>query len=497
MQVTTEQIDPCKVAVTVTVEPEKVRAAEEKAFLAIAKNIQIPGFRKGKVPPQMARPYVDTDRVKQRAADALLGPAYAEALQESGVEPFGNLRPDVELIEMNDDGPLIFKALVPTRPLVTLGLFKGLTVERRLLQVTDADVDEQIDNVRNRGAEYPDAGDRSVQMGDVLLADVATILEGNESGEGGESRPAFVEVGRNIPDFDNAMVGMTKGETKTIEATYPDDFPDENYRGKKATFIVTVNEIRDKVLPELNDEFAAKIHPTAKTVEELKAAIRENLQQQAVQMADNDVEFRLVGQIVDSSQINFPDVLLRAEMQEDINNLQERLKRDKLTIEQFIEQTGRTAQQIEQEIATAADRRIRNSLILSEVARAENITVEEEDVDRIITERAASMNATPAALRAMAEKNNQLNQLRDQALTGKILQFIKDSATINERTVTRAEIQAEQAAAQAAAGTMISEEDIEPTPLGLESARPKRRGKKAEAEPVEETPATDATPTEE
>lgn len=492
MQVTTEQIDPCKIALTVTIEPEKVKVAEEKAFLAIAKNIQIPGFRKGKVPPQMARPYVDADRVKQRAADALLGPAYAEALAETGVEPFGNLRPDVELVEMNADGPLIFKAMVPTRPLVTLGLYKGLTAERRLLQVSDEDVIEQIENIRNRGAEYPDAGDRPVQMGDALLADVATVLEGDDSGEGGESKPAFIEVGRNIPDFDNGMVGMTKGETKTIEAVYPGDFPDENLRGKNATFVVTVNELRDKVLPELNDEFAAKIHPTAKTVDELKAAIRENLEQQAVQMADNDVEFRLVGRIVDSSQINFPDVLLRAEMQEDIRNLQERLKRDNLTIERFIAQTGRTAQSIEQEIAVAADRRIRNSLILSEVARAEGITVEDEDIDRIITERATAMNATPAAVRAMAEKNEQMNQLRDQALTGKILQFIKDSATVTERSVTSAEIQAEQIAAQAAAGTMISDEVTgEVSPLGVESARPVRRVKKADAEPETEATASE------
>ena len=480
MQVTTEQVDPCKVALTVTVEPDKVEAAKEKAFLAIAKNIQIPGFRKGKVPPQMARPYVDWDRVKQRAAEALLGPAYAEALEETKVEPFGGLRPDVELVEMNDDGPLIFKALVPTRPIVTLGPYKNLTVERRMLEVTDADLDEQIDTLRNRQAEYPDAGDRAVEMGDVLLADVASVIEGNESGEGGESRPAFVEVGRNIPDFDNNLVGMTKGETKSIEANYPDDFPDENLRGKKAHFVVTVNEVRDKVLPELNDEFVAKIHPTAKTVDELREALRENLQQQATEMADNDVEFRLVGHIVNNSQIAFPDVLLRAEMQEDVNNLQERLKRDNVTIEQFLAQSGRTALDVEQEIAAAADRRIRNSLILSEVARAEGITAEDEDVDRVIAERAVQMKSTPAAVRAMAEKNNQINQLRDQALTEKILNFLKASATIDERSVTRAEIQAEQAAAQA--GAMISEEAGESTPLGVESALPKRRARKADAE---------------
>jgi trigger factor len=485
VQVTTEQIDPCKIALTISVEPEKVQAAREKAFQQFARNIQLPGFRKGKVPPQMARTYVDQDRVKQRAAEMLVGPAYAEAVEETKVEPFGGIQPEMELVEMNDDGPLVFKAFVPLRPVVTLGPYKGLTLERRKLEVTDADVERQIEEIRSRQAEYPQITDRSVERGDVILADVLAVIEGQETPENAEPRSTVVEVGRNIEDFDNGLVGMNIGETKTIEALYPADFPDENLRDKRATFTVTLNEIRARILPEMSDEFVQKVHPTAKTPDELRIAVRESLEKAAEEMADNDLEFRLVGQIVDSSQISFPDGLLRAEMQEDIRQLQERLKRDNVTIEQYIENTGRTAEQIEAEMSAAADRRIRNSLILSEVARTEEIGVEDADIDRVIAERAERARVSPAAVRAYAEKNDQMGSLRDQALTEKILTFLKNASHITERIVTGDELRAEAAAEEAVA---------EPAaPLAVETARPKRRAKKAsEAGEAEEATASAA-----
>jgi trigger factor len=475
VQVTTEQIDPCKIALTISVEPEKVVAAKEKAFQQFARNIQLPGFRKGKVPPQMARTYVDPDRVKQRAAEMLVGPAYAEAVEETKVEPFGGIQPDVELVEMNDGGPLVFKAFVPLRPVVTLGPYKGLSLERRRLEVTDADVDRQIEEIRTRQAEYPQITDRNVERGDVILADVTAVIEGQETPENPDRRSTVIDVGRNIEDFDNGLAGMSVGETKTIEAMYPADFPDEKLRGKRATFTVTVNEVRAKILPELTDEFVQKVHPTAKTPEELRAAVRESLEQAAEEMADNDLEYRLVAQIVDSSQINFPDGLLRAEMQEDIRQFQERLKRDNITLEQYLENSGRTAQEIEGEMSAGADRRIRNSLVLSEVARTEEISANDADIDRVIAERAERARVSPAAVRAYAEKNDQMNSLRDQALTEKILAFLKEASHVTQRTVTGDELRAEAAAEEAAASP------AEPAaPLAVEaSARPKRRAKKA------------------
>lgn len=485
MQVTTEQIDPCKLALTITVETEKVEAAKEKAFRQFAQNVQVPGFRKGKVPAQMARAYVDPSRIKQRAAETLVESAYAEAVTENSIEPFA--QPELEMVEMEDDGPFVFKAFVPLRPVVTLGLYKGLALERKRLQVTGEDVDKQIEEVMNRQAEYPEVTNRNVETGDILLAALTAEVEGQEIPDLAEPRDTVIEVGKNIPDFDNALVGMAIDENKTIDAIYPEEFADENLRGKRATFTVLVKEIRSKVLPELNDELVQKVHPTAKTVDELKTAIHDSLEKAADEMADNELEFRLIGEIVKTSQLHFPEVLLRAEMQADAQQINERLEREKITIEQYLEEVGKTREELEQEIAANADVRIRNSLVLSEVAKADTIAVEDADVDAILTERAERANVNPAAVRAFAEKNDQMGQIRDQALTRKILNHLKGLSSITDKFVTAEELAAteESEAEVAQIQDIAAAEEI----AAEAEAKPK---KKRPAKKTEETAAVEA-----
>jgi trigger factor len=215
-------------------------------------------------------------------------------------------------------------------------------------------------------------------------------------------------------------------------------------------------------------------------VDELKTAIRESLEKAADEMADNELEFRLIGEIVKTSQLHFPEVLLRAEMQADAQQINERLERDKITIEQYLEEVGKTREQLEQEIAAGADVRIRNSLVLSEVAKADEITVDDSDVDAILTERAERANVSPAAVRAFAEKNDQMVQIRDQALTRKILNHLKGLSNITERFVTAEEMAAsredeagaDQAQAPADTEEAAAEADAKP--------KKKRASKKAE-----------------
>ena len=482
VQVTTEQIDPCKTALTITVEPEQVRAAQEKAFQQIARNLQIPGFRKGKVPPQFARQYVDPQRIRERAVETLIGPSYGEALQEAQVEPFGNLQPDMELVDYPENGPLVFKAYVPLRPVVTLGPYKGLDVERRRLQVDDTDVDKQIEELRTRRAEYPEVEGRGVESGDVVLADLTVTVEGEPLEGFATPRSTVIEVGKNIPDFDNGLLGMQAGENKTIDAVYPEDYAEENLRGKRATFEATVKELRAKQMPELNEEFVQKVHPTAKTEDELRTSLREALDIAATEMAENDLEFQIVGKIVQNSQIFFPEQLLRAEMQADVNALNERLERDNATVEQYLEATGQTQEMVEAAMAQAADRRIRNSLVLSEVAKAESITIDDEDVNKVLEERAQRAKVSAAAVRAYAEKNNQLDQFRDQALTTKILDYLKGTSQITERVVTEEEMNALADENDQASGELLTDdtEETEPAaPLAMTAAVPGRRAAKS------------------
>ena len=446
MQVTTEQIDPCQLALTITVAPDRVAQARQKAMNQASQTLQIPGFRKGKVPPHLAKSYLDPVKLQQRAAEIVVPDAYQEAVTDAKVEPWAE--PQFELLELPEDGPMVFKAIVPLRPQITLGPYKGLAVEKRILTIQDSDVEKEIEQVRERFAEFPEV-ERPVEMGDIVLCELQATVEGAELPDLAEARTTAIEVGKNIPDFDAGLVGMAKGDEKTIEAVYPDTFEDEALRGKKGTFQVKLSEIRARVLPEFDDALVQKAHRTAKTADELRKTIRESLENAAVEMSDNELEFNLIGKIVENSTIYFPPVLLNAEMQQEANQLSERLEESKVTFENYLRNLGKTREMWQAELAESATMRIKNSLVLSEVARAEKIEVLDEDVDAKINERAEQLQSSPAAVRAMAETQNTLDRFRDLALTEKILSFLKTSSKITERAVTSEELDAESASAPA------------------------------------------------
>jgi len=497
MQVTTEQIDPCKIALTISVDPEKVEIARKKAFQQAVGSLQLPGFRKGKVPPHIAKGYVDENRVMQKAAEAVIPDAYTAAVAETSVEPFAE--PEMELLELTDDGALVFKAYVPLRPLVTLGIYKGLALERRNLSIVDADIEKEIEGIRTRYAEFPEIEDRTSATGDLLLVDLMAVVEGQDLPDLAEPKATVIEIGKNIPDLDSGLVGLSKGDTKAIDATYPETFENEELRGKKATFTVTIKEIRARVLPEMTDELAKKARPRIDTVEELRTEIRERLEKEAVEATENDIEFNLVAKIVETSQIHFPDVLLRAEVNAELQQLSRTLDENKVTAEQYLASIGKTVEQLQSEMAVGAAQRIRNSLVLSEVARTEGISVDDADVDAKLAERAEQAGVSVSAVRAFAEKQGTLDQFRDQALTEKILSFLKEASKVTERTLTTAELEAEEAAKATVPAEPAVEEkpkkraatkkkeaesapEVEAAAEPEAEAKPKRRTKKAEAE---------------
>lgn len=479
MQVTREQIDPCKVALTITVDPDKVEVARKKAFAQAVQTIQLPGFRRGKVPPHVAKPYIDEDKVRQRAAELVIPDAYTHAVAEAAVEPFAQA--DFELVAFNPGEALVFKAHVPLRPVVTLGPYRGLSLERRQLIVGEAEIAEQLENIRARYAEFAEAEDGVAQSGDMLLVDLTAVVEGRDLPDLAEPKATVIEVGKNIPDLDNALVGLVKGDDRTIEAVYPETFQDASLRGAKATFTVSVKEVRKRTLPVLDDALVQRAHLTAKTVDELREAVRESLENAAVEMADNELEFNLVAEITKTAQIHFPEVLLRAEVEAEARQLEERLKDQNVSVEDYLRAIGKSADQVLQEISVGAAQRIRNSLALSEVARAESISVDDAEIDAKIAERAEQAKVSPAAVRAFAEKNNQMERFRDQALTEKILKFLKEASQIRERTMTGAELRAESEPAAVAPAP-------ESEPVAEEKPK-KRVAKKAAAEPTPEAEA--------
>lgn len=451
MQVTKEALDPCQVALTIEVEADKVVVAVDRAYREYSKYVSVPGFRKGKAPLSFVKQRVPESDVRQRTAELLVEPAYAAALEQESVEPFA--QPKLELVQLEmTEKPFIFKAVVPLRPEVELGTYTGLTVERSKYELTDENVETQLQKMRERAADYP-VVERPVQMGDLVVADLAALVDIRP--EASEARPTMIEIGAdNIPGFDEQIVGMTKGEEKTFTLNYPEDYPDAELAGEEVEFTIAVNEVHEKKVPELDDELAEKLsNGRFQTVDELRTEMRIDMEKSLVASAASQADNALIDQILANSTIKYPPVLVEAEVDDDVKELLARLKRQEVEIDEYLERVGKTQDQIVSEFTVAAKKRIEIGLMLGKVAETESLTLADTDMEAALAERAAEERTSPAAVRAVLESNGGLEALRNRVQAKKVLDFLRASAIIEEKVVT-ADSAAEDEAADVAAETI-------------------------------------------
>ncbi len=434
MQVTKEALDPCQVALTIEVEPDKVGQAFDRAYREYGKYVSVPGFRKGKAPLSFVKQRIPEADVRQRTAEMLVEPAYAGALEQEGIDPFA--LPKLELVQLDADGkPFIFKAVVPLRPEVELGTYTGLTVVKKKYTLTDENVDAQLDTMRQRAAEYPIA-ERPAQTGDLVVAELSALVDSRP--EAAEPRPTMIEIGAdNIPGFDDQLLGMNKGDEKTFALIYPETYPDAELAGQDVEFTVVVNEIHEKQVPELDDALATKLsNGRYETLTALKADLRADMEKSLVQSSESESDSSLLDQIIEGSTVKFPPVLVETEVDDDVKQLLERLERQNVTIDEYLERIGKTREQIVAEFTEAAAKRIQIGLVLGKVSETETLTLSDADLDAALAERAAQERTTPAAVRAMLENSSGMDELRNRAQAKKVLDFLRGSAIIEEKEVS-------------------------------------------------------------
>jgi len=461
MQVTQERLDPCQVALTIEVEEDKVVHAVDRAYREYSKYITVPGFRKGKAPLNFVKQRIAESDVRQRTAEILVEPAYAEALKETAIEPYA--QPQLELVQLEfAEKPFIFKAIVPLPPVVELGQYTGLSVKKPEYTVVDSDVDAEIERLRTRAAQYPEV-DRPVQLGDVVVAEVSAKVEGRP--ELDEPRGTMIEIGGdNIAGFDDQVVGASAGETKTFTLTYPADYPEESLQGEEVEFTVLIKEVRSKELPALDDELAKTVsNGSIETLEALREDLKQGMQGQADQASQNSLEGSLVEQVVTNASVQYPSVLVESELRSDYQDLQQRLEKAGRTFPEYLASEGKTQEQLVDELKTQAERRVRIGLVLGEIAQKENLALTDDDLEAYIAEIAFGENATPAAVRAMIENRGSFDAIRNRAQTRKVLDFLKDAATIE---VTAVEANAE--ALEASETPEAAEIETEATPAVAE-----------------------------
>ncbi len=427
MQVTAEQTDPCTVVLDIEVDEKQVARAFDFAYREFGRHTNIPGFRPGKAPRAVVERYVDSERVRQQALEKIIQDAYWPAVQEQGITPYR--APDIAPPDLEDKKPFRFKATVPLEPKVTLGEYTGLTVEKPLFKVTEEMIDERLERLRQDRARLERVTDRGVQAGDMLIAESAVKLEGDDTEP--TPRRQLIQMGSNVPGFDEAVTGMMPGEDRTFELTFPDDFEEEARRGKKGTFTVKLSSLSARRVPELDDEFAKTVGGRD-TMDELKEALREQINQEAVRLGDQIAETRLLEAILATSDIHFPEILVREEVNERLRGLARELAENKATYAQYLTQIGRTAEEHQAQLAAQADGQIRTLLALRQIAMAESLETNADEVEAEITRGELVGEISEELASELRTDGPKRLQVANMLVQHKLHDFLFSRNTVNE-----------------------------------------------------------------
>ena len=379
MSLQVEKMEKNMAKLTIEVSAEELEKALQGAYNKQKGQISVPGFRKGKVPRQMIEKMYGAAIFYDEAANALIPEAYSKAYDESGLEIVS--QPKIEVVQIEKGKPFIFTAEVATKPEVTLGEYKGLKVDKVSNRVTAKEVDAKLEEEQKKNARTITVEDRAVQDGDEVVLDFEGFVNGVAfEGGKGENYPLTIGSGSFIPGFEEQLIGVETEKEVDVNVTFPTEYHVEDLAGKEAVFKCTVHEIKVKELPELDDEFAAEVSEFD-TLDEYKADIKAKIKEQKIAEGKRQKEDQAVEKAVANATMEIPDAMIDTQVQQMAQEFAQRMQSQGLTLEQYFQFTGLTAEKMMEEMRPQAVKRIETRLVLEAIAKAENIEITEEKVE--------------------------------------------------------------------------------------------------------------------
>ncbi len=364
----------------VTIEGENWKTAQTKAFNKLAKELEIPGFRKGSVPAAMAKKYVPAQKIMLEAVEHCAQDLLDAGIEEHSLWPIS--RPELNVEEISEEAATMSFTFA-IKPEVKLGEYKGLAYEVEETSVSEEEVEAELKRIQENFAELEVKEDGEVENGDTAVIDFEGFKDG-VAFEGGKGENYPLEIGSNsfIPGFEEQVIGMKKEETKDINVTFPENYQAAELAGQPVVFKVTVHEIKAKVLPELNDDLAKDVNaPDVETMDDLKALIRKNQEEQKQQNAENEATNKLISTVVDACEVEIPEVMIKNETDDMIQDYANRLQQQGISLTQFFQITGQNEETLREQMAKDAESKVKLRLVLDAIATQENLEVGEEDID--------------------------------------------------------------------------------------------------------------------
>ena len=425
MSLQVEKLEKNMAKLTIEVSAEELEKAIESVYQRSKKNISVPGFRKGKVPRKMIERMYGKEVFYEDAVNDLLPDAYEDALEECEEEIVSS--PKIEVIQVEAGKPLIFTAEVATKPEIGLGKYKGVKMDKIDTEVTEEEVNAQVDRERENNARNIAVEDRPVKDGDMTVIDFEGFVDGVAfEGGKGEDYPLTIGSGAFIPGFEEQLVGAEIGKEVEVNVTFPENYQAEELKGKAALFKCTVKEIKEKELPELDDEFASEVSEF-ETLAEYKEDIKKNLSERKAQEAKRAKEDAVIDAIINDSDIEIPDPMLETEQRHMADDFGQRIQLQGINLEQYFQITGSSYDTLVEQIKPQAEKRIKSRLVLEAVAAKEGIEVSEEEYVKE-TERMAEIYQMEAEkVREMLGEKEKKQVMKDLAIQ-KAVDFVVENA---------------------------------------------------------------------
>ena len=419
-----EQLGNSMVKVTLEISPDQFDKAMEIAYNKNKKQISVPGFRKGKAPRKMVEKMYGKEIFYEDAINAVLPEMYDEAVKELNLDVMS--RPEVSVDAIEEGKPVVVTCEVAVKPEVTLGEYKGLEVEAEDATVTEEDVNAEIERVANRNARMVEVTDRAAQMDDILTIDFEGFMDGTAfAGGKGENHDLKLGSHSFIDTFEDQLVGKNVGDECEVNVTFPAEYHQKDLAGKPAMFKVAVKAIKFNEVPEINDEFVKEV--SEYTLDEYKADTKKNLEERKAKQVEESRKAKLLSKVVETSTMDMPEPMVLEQCDQMINNFAQTLRYQGMDMQKYMEMTGSTIDTMRQSVRSEAERRLKESLVLEAIAKAENLEATDEDVEKELETMAAMYGMEVDKLKA-AVTEAETESIKGELKTKKALEFIAENA---------------------------------------------------------------------
>ena len=409
-----------KVVIAFSATKEEFAKGLDKAFNRAVKRVNAPGFRKGKLPRAVFNKMYGEEALYQDAIDFVLPTAYTRAIDELEVSPLA--MPDIDVKEINKEEGVKFEAVVTVKPNVELGEYKNLGIKKDSVEVTDADVEERLDSLLSRQAEWQIKEGES-KKGDIVVIDFKGFI-GDEAFEGGEAKGYELELGSGsfIPGFEEQLEGKVAPVDTEVNVTFPENYQVADLAGKAARFEVTVHDVKEKVLPELTDEFVKEFSKeAASTVAEYKEKLKEEIKLEKENLAEKSYSDKVISTAVENAKVSVPEKLVEQEVNSMFEQFTGNLSRQGLSFDLYEQFTGKGEADLKAEMKSDAENKIKTSFVLGEIAEVEKVEVTEADIDAEVKELATMYNMTEEGIKQRIS----VEDLRGELVIQKTVDFLK------------------------------------------------------------------------